>query len=221
MAYQIIQAAESRSFPETHAFFTHASKDGSGLVFIGEEAAAAFEESMDQTADASFIAIELGNECLGVHIDQDYGPENVVGFARFRLGDDAPTNLVELVRMPFTSDQALAAARACFESAGLVVSVCGDFPGRILNRLIRPYYNAALRRLDEGLASANDMDLTLRLGLGYPDGPIALLNRTGLHHHFEVTQDLYEQLGQEAYAPARRARNAWIKHNLENDDAAT
>lgn len=221
MAYQIIQAGESRSFPEAHAFFTNASKDGAGLVFIGEEAAAAFEESMDQTADASFVAIELGNECLGVHIDQDYGPENVVGFARFRLGEDAPTNLVELVRMPFTSDQALSAARACFESAGLVVSVCGDFPGRILNRLIRPYYNAALRRLDEGLASANDMDLTLRLGLGYPDGPIALLNRTGLHHHYEVTQDLYEQLGQEAYAPARRARNAWIKHTLENDDAAT
>ena len=69
---------------------------------------------------------------------------------------------------------------------------------------------------------ANDMDMTLRLGLGYPDGPIALLNRSGLHHHFEVTQDLYEQLGQEAYAPARRARNAWLKQNLliEDDDAA-
>lgn len=221
MDYQIIQAAESRSFPEAHAFFDHASKEGSGLVFIGEQAAAAFEESMDQTAEASFVAIELGTECLGVHIDHDAGPDNVVGFARFRLGEDAPTNLVELVRMPFTSEKALSAARQCFESAGLVVAVCGDFPGRILDRLIRPYYNAALRRLDEGLASANDMDLTLRLGLGYPDGPISLLNRTGLHHHYAITQDLYEQLGQEAYAPARRARNAWVKHQLENDDAAT
>ena len=104
-----------------------------------------------------------------------------------------------------------------------MVAVCNDFPGRILNRLVRPYYNAALRRLDEGLATANDMDMTLRLGLGYPHGPIALLNRSGLHHHFEVTQDLYEQLGQEAYAPARRARNAWLKQNLfvEDDDATS
>lgn len=221
MSYQIIQAEESRSFPEDHAFFDNATKDGSGLVFIGAEASLAFEETIDYTTTASFVAIELGTECLGVHIDQDNGPENVVGFARFRLGDDAPTKLVELVRMPYTSDAALAAARACFESAGLVVSVCGDFPGRILDRLIRPYYNAALRRLDEGLATADDMDITLRLGLGYPDGPIALLNRTGLHHHFEVSQDLYEQLGQEAYIPARRARNAWIKYQLDNDDAAT
>ena len=123
--------------------------------------------------------------------------------------------------MPYTSEATLAAAKAAFEAADLVVAVCGDFPGRILNRLIRPYYNAALRRLDEGLASANDMDMTLRLGLGYPEGPIALLNRSGLHHHFEVTQDLYEQLGQEAYAPARRARNAWLKQFQEHDDAAS
>ena len=221
MPYQIIQASESRSFPDSHPFFDNATKDGSGIVFIGDQAAAAFDESMEQIEAAAFVAIELGTECLGVHIDDDDGPDNVVGFARFRLGDDAPTQLVELVRMPYTTEQTLAAARACFEAAGLVVVVCNDFPGRILDRLIRPYYNAALARLDDGLASADDMDITLRLGLGYPDGPIALLNRTGLHHHYAVTQDLYEQLGQQAYAPARRARNAWIKHMLDNDDAAT
>ena len=73
---------------------------------------------------------------------------------------------------------------------------------------MRPYYNAALRRLDEGLASASDMDATLRLGLGYPEGPIALLTRTGLAHHYDVTQALYVALGSEAYAPARRAQIA-------------
>ncbi len=221
MPYQIIQASESRSFPDRHALFDNAAKDGEGIVFIGDQAAAAFDESMELIEAAAFVAIELGTECLGVHIADDDGPDNVVGFARFRLGDDAPTQLVELVRMPYTSERTLTAARACFESAGLVVVVCSDSPGRILDRLIRPYFNAVLRRLDDGLASANDMDITLRLGLGYPDGPIALLNRTGLHHHFAVSQDLYEQLGQEAYAPARRARNAWIKHTLDHDDAAT
>ncbi len=221
MSYQIIQAGESHSFPDTHTFFNQAVKDGAGIVFIGDDVAAAFDESLELIEDAAFVAIELGCECLGVHIDDDAGPPNVVGFARFRLGDDAPTKLVELVRMPYTTEQALGAARACFEAAGLVVVVCNDFPGRILDRLIRPYYNAALRRLDEGLASAQDMDLTLRLGLGYPDGPIALLERSGLHHHYAVTQDLYEQLGQEAYAPARRARNAWIKYQQGQDDATT
>jgi 3-hydroxyacyl-CoA dehydrogenase len=124
--------------------------------------------------------IELANECLGVHIGDEDGPDNVLGFARFRLGSAEPTNLVELVRKPWTSDEALAQAKSSLEAAGLVVAVCQDFPGRILNRLLRPYYNAALRRLDDGLASAKDMDATLRMGLGYPEGPIELLNRTGL-----------------------------------------
>ena len=61
------------------------------------------------------------------------------------------------------------------------------------------------------------MDATLRMGLGYPEGPIELLNRTGLAEHFEVTQALYEQLGQEAYAPARRARTAWLRQQSEEN----
>jgi 3-hydroxybutyryl-CoA dehydrogenase len=52
------------------------------------------------------------------------------------------------------------------------------------------------------------MDTTLKLGLGYPEGPVALLERTGLAAHFDVTQALYEALGDAAYAPARRARVA-------------
>jgi len=74
--------------------------------------------------------------------------------------------------------------------------------------------------LDEGLASAQDLDTTLRLGLGYPEGPIALLQRTGLHHHYRVTQALFEMLGQEAYAPARRARVAWLRHQEEKAHAS-
>ena len=50
-----------------------------------------------------------------------------------------------------TNETALAAAKQVFEDAGLQVAVCGDFLGRIIDRLVRPYYNAALRRLDEGL----------------------------------------------------------------------
>ncbi len=156
------------------------------------------------------MLIELGTECLGVHTGESRGEEgsNVLGFARFRLGDAEPTPLVELVRQPRSSEAAIAAAKAIFEGAGLQVAVCGDFAGRIVDRLVRPYYNAALTRLDEGLASADDLDKTLRLGLGYPEGPIALLERTGLEHHYDVTQALFEAYGDPAYAPARRARVA-------------
>jgi 3-hydroxybutyryl-CoA dehydrogenase len=132
----------------------------------------------------------------------------VLGFARYRLGDAQRSDFVEIVRQPGTPDDAVAAARTVFEAHGLKTAVCGDFPGRIVDRLVRPYYNAALNRLDAKLATAGDMDLTLKLGLGYPEGPIELLERTGLAAHHDVTVALYHALGEASYTPARRAQVA-------------
>lgn len=207
--YRVIRAGDSRSFPTDHAFLEHADPLGASRVFIGNDAGTAFQNA-GELAACPFIAIELGTECLGVYSGESRGREgsNVVGFARFRLGTADPTPLVELVRQPGTLDTAIEAARLAFESAGLKVAVCGDFSGRIVDRLIRPYFNAALRRLDECLASADDLDKTLCLGLGYPEGPISLLERTGLAEHHDITSALYQALGQEAYAPARRAQVA-------------
>jgi 3-hydroxybutyryl-CoA dehydrogenase len=212
MAYSLIDTGNSRSFPTAHALKQGAAAAGDVVVVIGSDVArglAGIKDRENKTA----ILLELGTECLGVHTGESRGTEgsNVLGFARFRLGHAEPTKLVELVRQPGTDPAALAAARKLFEDAGLAVAVCNDFPGRIVDRLIRPYLNAALRRLDEGLASADDMDTTLKLGLGYPEGPIALLERTGLAAHFDVTQALYEALGDAAYAPARRARVAKLR----------
>ena len=208
-SYRIITAGASRSFPSPHPFLERSVASGASHVFIGSNAGQAFAAAGALSA-CPFIAIELGTECLGAHTGEARGHEgsNVVGFARFRLGRADPTPLVELVRQPATPPAAIQAARAAFEAAGLKVAVCGDFPGRIVDRLIRPYLNAALRRLDEKLASAEDLDKTLCLGLGYPEGPISLLERTGLAEHHDVTLALYQALGQEAYAPARRAQVA-------------
>jgi 3-hydroxybutyryl-CoA dehydrogenase len=205
-SYQLIQAGDSDSFPQPHGFTRAALVDGTGVVIVGEHAGAAYA-ALQQPERFDFVAIELRHECLGVHVGESSAgsTSNTVGFARFRLGDAPPSRLVEVVKKPSTSAAALAAACNAFSSAELVTVVCNDFPGRIVNRLVRPFYNAVLRRLDEGLASAEDLDKTLCLGLGYPTGPIALLEQTGLEHHYEVTAALYTALGQEAYVPARRA----------------
>lgn len=212
MHYSILDTGGSRSFPSDHALLDGAAKDlkSAQVVIVIGEHAGNHAKSLKKWQDKVAVIIELGTESLGEHTGESRAEEgsNAVGFARFRLGDAEPTNLVELVRQPRTSDAALAAAKQLFEGAGLQVAVCGDFAGRIIDRLVRPYYNAALRRLDEGLATADDLDTTLRLGLGYPEGPIALLERTGLAQHCEVTQALYEATGEQPYAPARRARVA-------------
>lgn len=209
MAHTIVDTGESRSFPEPHGFLRSAAAGGDVLVLIGKGAGKALA-AVENRDRLQAVVVELGTECLGVHTGEARGTEgsNVLGFARFRLGDGKPSDLVEIVRQPGTKAEAIAAARQTFESAGLHVAVCADTPGRIVDRLVRPYYNGALGKLDEGLATADDLDLTLKLGLGYPEGPIALLERTGLAHHHDVTQALYEALADPGFAPARRAQVA-------------
>ncbi|HYG89340.1 MAG TPA: 3-hydroxyacyl-CoA dehydrogenase family protein [Azospirillum sp.] len=219
MRYTLIDTGDSRSFPAAHPLLEGAAAEGEVVVIIGRNAGAALADQPNRETKTA-VLVELGTECLGVHTGESRGTEgsNVLGFARFRLGDAAPSDLVELVRQPATPDGAIAAAKAVLEGAGLKTAVCGDFAGRIIDRLVRPYYNAALRRLDEGLATADDMDLTLKLGLGYPEGPIALLERTGLQHHYDVTKALFEVYGTPDYAPARRAAVA-KKREVKNASA--
>lgn len=201
--YAIVDTGGSRSFPAPHPFLDQASADAEVIVYLGTGAVAAFRADPGKRT----VLVELGTGSLGEATGEAAGTEgsNAVGFARFRLGDGEPSDLVELVRQPATDPAAVEVARQVFEAAGLQVAVCGDFAGRVLDRLIRPFYNEALTRLDEGLATAADMDLTVKLGLGYPEGPIELLERTGLHHHHDVTKALFEVYGTRHYAPARRA----------------
>lgn len=201
MSVELNNTGESRSFPQAPPAF-----EGDGLILAGNGARSAYVAL--GAHEHAFVAVELGTECLAEHTGLEASPahQRTVGFARFRLGSADPSPLVEIVRHDWTDEAAIRAARAAFESAGLVTALCNDFYGRIVDRLIRPYLNAALRRLDEGLASAADMDRTLRMGLGYPEGPIALLDRTGLAAHAAVSQALYEATADPDIAPARRAR---------------
>ena len=210
MSHTLIEAGASRSFPDVGSVKQGATADGEVVIIIGADAGAAFSKLSDGGKGKKAVLIELGMESLGVHTGESRGTEgsNVLGFARFRLGDAAPTDLVELVRQPNTPDAAIDAAKGVLQGLGLKVAVCLDSAGRIIDRLVRPYYNATLRRLDEQLATADDLDTTLKLGLGYPEGPISLLERTGLAHHYDVTAALFDAYGDLAYAPARRAQVA-------------
>ncbi|MEZ5649961.1 MAG: 3-hydroxyacyl-CoA dehydrogenase NAD-binding domain-containing protein [Burkholderiaceae bacterium] len=198
-AFTIEAAGASRSFPDGDAFLATATSSGPVTIHLG----GGYRADAGKTA----VLVELDTECLGVHTGEDMGREgsNVVGFARYRNGDDAPSRLIELVRQPNTDAGALDAARAVFEVAGFDVVVCKDLAGRIVDRLVRPKYNDALRFMDEGLASAADMDKTCCMGLGYPDGPIERVTRGGLAHHYRVTKAIHEMTGLAAYAPARAA----------------
>lgn len=151
------------------------------------------------------VVIQLGQDCLEQHVDPAQDNRNVVGFARYTNGAEAPSRLIELVRLPETSPEALAAARAVFEVAGFEVAVCADRPGRIVDRLLRPKLNDALRFLDDGLASQEDLDQICCLGLGYPVGPLARVKMGGLAWHYAVTTAIGHASGLHGFHPARAA----------------
>ncbi len=209
MAYVLKKEGESRSFPDGESFLDGASDYADIVIHMGTT----FEADESKIA----IIIELGSECLGFHTGEEAGLEgsNVLGFARFRNGDEQPSNLIELVRQPNTNEDAITAAKKMFEGVGFDVAVSADQAGRIIDRLVCPKYNAALSFLDQGLATAQDMDLTCRIGLGYADGLIERLLRGGLEHHFDVTQALFDVYGTPAYAPGRRATVAKQRKIIE------
>lgn len=205
-AIKILDTGNSRSFPQNHPHGFNNDESAKVVLICGDQVGSALR-SIANPEQYDLILVELGQECLGVHTGEDLGEEgsNILGFARYQMGDDPPTKLIELVKQKNSSETSITLAKSIFESIGLVVAVCADTPGRIVDRLIRPYLNAVLRRLDDGLATAKDMDLTLKLGLGYPEGPLEMLKRTGLANHYEVSQNLYKALAHPGFSPARRA----------------
>lgn len=88
--------------------------------------------------------------------------------------------LLEVVRIPETSNEAYSALLAFGKALGKTVVEAKDTPGFIVNRLLVPYMVEAIRMLERGDASAKDIDTAMKLGAGYPMGPIELGDYVGL-----------------------------------------
>jgi 3-hydroxyacyl-CoA dehydrogenase len=88
--------------------------------------------------------------------------------------------LLEVIRIPETSDETYKKMMTWGQSIGKVTVTCKDTPGFIVNRLLIPYKNNAIRMFERGDASAKDIDTAMKLGAGYPMGPFELSDYVGL-----------------------------------------
>jgi 3-hydroxybutyryl-CoA dehydrogenase len=112
--------------------------------------------------------------------------------------------LVEVVRTVATSDEAVATASQIVETAGKHAVVCGDRAGFIVNALLFPYLNDAVKMLEANYASADDIDLAMKKGCGYPMGPFELLDVVGLDVSLAIQKTLYLEFREPGFAPAPR-----------------
>jgi 3-hydroxyacyl-CoA dehydrogenase len=109
--------------------------------------------------------------------------------------------LVEVVRTERTDEEVVAAARAFGEACGKTPVTCKDTPGFIVNRLLVPYMTQALQMLERGDASAADIDTAMKLGCGYPMGPIELGDYVGLDTTLYILQGWVARYpGEKAFA---------------------
>jgi len=109
--------------------------------------------------------------------------------------------LVELIKTIATSEETLKVARAFGEKVGKEVVIVTDTPGFIVNRLMIPLLIDAIRMLESGTATKEDIDKAVKLGLNHPMGPVALADFIGLDTVYFICNAMYEDLKEPRYAP--------------------
>jgi 3-hydroxybutyryl-CoA dehydrogenase len=128
------------------------------------------------------------------------GPERVIGM---HFMNPVPVmQLVEIIRGAQTSDATYAVTRALAERMGKTTVLSKDMPGFIVNRILIPMLNEACFALQEGLASAEDIDTAMKLGTNVPMGPLTLADFIGLDTCLYIAEVLHKGLGDDKYRPA-------------------
>lgn len=132
-------------------------------------------------------------------------PSDIVGLHFF---NPAPVmKLVEIVDTVATSPDVVATAVEVVEAIGKVGVRCGDRAGFIVNALLFPYLNDAIKMAEGNYANTDDIDIAMKLGCGYPMGPFELLDVVGLDVSLAIQQTLYREFREPGYAPA-----PWLEH---------
>ncbi|MDX6275333.1 MAG: 3-hydroxybutyryl-CoA dehydrogenase [Frankiales bacterium] len=127
-------------------------------------------------------------------------PGDVVGIHFFNPA--TIMKLVEVVPTVRTSEDATATAKAFCEAVGKHPVTCGDRAGFIVNALLFPYLNDAVRMLEANYASVDDIDAAMEVGCGYPMGPFKLLDTVGLDVSLAIQRTLYLEFREPGFAPA-------------------
>ena len=126
-------------------------------------------------------------------------PDKVLGMHFF---NPVPVmGLIELVRAISSSDDTMAFGRAYGVVLGKTTVESRDRAGFIVNALLIPYLNGAIRMLEHGFATREDIDTAVHLGLNHPMGPLQLIDLIGLDTHLFIANVLFEEFKEPTFAP--------------------
>ena len=127
-------------------------------------------------------------------------PQDVIGMHFF---NPAPVmRLVEVVSTVATDDDVAETVRALCAKVGKVAVSCGDRAGFIVNALLFPYLNDAVKMLEAHYATADEVDTAMKLGCALPMGPFELLDVVGNDVSLAIQRELYLEFREPGFAPA-------------------
>lgn len=109
--------------------------------------------------------------------------------------------LVEIIRGLATSDETYETVRGVAGRMGKTTVVAADYPGFVSNRILMPMINEAVYTLMEGVATAEDIDTVMKLGMNHPMGPLQLADFIGLDTCLYIMEVLYDGFGDPKYRP--------------------
>ena len=161
-------------------------------IDIFTKLAAVTREDTILASNTSSISITKIAACTG-------RPEKVIGM---HFMNPVPVmKLVEIVRGLATDDSTYEATVALAQRFGKTTVAARDIPGFIVNRILIPLINEACFALYEGLGSAEDIDIGIKLGLNHPMGPLELSDLIGLDTCLAIANVLHQELGDDKYRP--------------------
>ncbi len=156
---------------------------------------------LDEVCDERTILATNTSTLPVVELAMETGrPERVCGIHFFNPATAMP--LVEVVRPITASDETIDAALAFAEACGKETVEVKDRAGFVVNALLFPYLNDAVRLLERGVASKEGIDTAMKGGCGFPMGPFALLDLVGLDTSVAILDALYDEYREPRYAPA-------------------
>ncbi len=192
--------------------FSKSIKDGSGSdVFVEAivEKVELKKEVLKQIDEISKEDTIIATNTSSISVNLLSGfvkhPENFLGMHFFN--PPPVMKLIEIVTGVKTSGSTVAKIRKLSQSLGKEPVVVKDYPGFVANRILMPLIREAIVAYEEGVASKEDIDKTIRLGLNHPMGPLELADFVGLDVTYDVMKVLYDEFGDPRYKPPIVLRN--------------
>lgn len=130
-------------------------------------------------------ATNRGDKLLGMHF---HNPAPVM-------------KLLELVKTIMTSDETIETVKQFGETLGKTVVVAPDVGGFIVTRLFTPFLLGAVRMLEEGIATRDEIDVSMKMAVNHPMGPLEVVDFIGLDTELSIAETLYEETKDPKYAP--------------------